>query len=208
MNSPLIYRYPLVYQAVMRLLYGRYFQARYTALASEVPDGSSVVEVCAGDCYLYRRYLRPKKVDYLALDLSSHFVSRALARGINARVFNLWQELVPPTDVVVMQGSLYQFLPKTRDVIHRLINAARVKVIVAESIRNLSDSPNPLLAAFSRKATHPAAAPDDFEGQRFNEARLVSLFQQIDSLDRYFLIPGGRDMIGIFRGKNSLATAD
>ena len=63
-----IYRNPYLYQALMRVLYGRYYEARYRAVAAEIPEETEVVELCAGDCRLYLKHLRSKQVRYVALD--------------------------------------------------------------------------------------------------------------------------------------------
>lgn len=184
----------------MRVLYGRHFRARYEAVAREIPNGASVVDVCAGDCYLYRKYLKRKGVAYIALDISKPFVVTARRRGIDAREFNMKIEALPTADVVVMQASLYYFLPDTARALEKLIAAARQRVIVAEPVRNLSDSTNPLLAAISRRSTRAASDDKDVAGDRFNEASLTELFRANPHLERMFPIPGGREMVGIFRG--------
>ncbi len=91
----------------MRLLYGRHFGERYAAIAEYIPIGTSVVDVCAGDCYLYRKHLHRKSIRYLGLDASVRLVRWARRRGIEAREFNLWIDDVPGGDIVLMQASLY-----------------------------------------------------------------------------------------------------
>lgn len=199
-RSPLVYSNTAIYQAVMRVLYGRHFRARYEAIAREIPDGSSVVDVCAGDCYLYRNYLKRKSVSYIALDVSRPFVDAAQRRGIDAREFNMKADTLPLADYVVMQGSLFYFMPDTEAALNKLIGAARRYAIVGEPVRNLSDSKNPLLAAISRRSTRAASEAEGAAGDRFNKETLSVLFQANPRLERMFPIPGGREMVGIFRG--------
>jgi len=106
-----IYANEQLYRAIMRILYGRNFHARYRALAEEIPPRATVVDLCAGDCYLYRKFLRAQAVDYLGLDQSPALVRAAQQAGVQARQFNVWRDEIPPTGIVVMQASLYQFLP-------------------------------------------------------------------------------------------------
>ena len=199
-RSPLVYSNTALYQSVMRVLYGRHFKARYEAIAREIPEGTSVVDVCAGDCYLYRNYLKRKNVSYIALDVSKPFVDAAQRRGIDAREFNMKSDALPVADYVVMQGSLFYFMPDTAEALNKLIGAARRFAIIGEPVRNLSDSKNPLLAAISRRSTRAASEGQDAAGNRFNEETLSVLFQANPRLERSFLIPGGREMVGIFRG--------
>lgn len=185
----------------MRLLYGPHFEARYAAIAAEIGPGATVIEVCAGDCYLYRHYLQQKSVKYLGLDLSPQFVAWSQARGVTAREFNLWQERIPPGEIIVMQASLYQFLPAAREIVEKLLTAASQKVIIAEPIRNLADSNYRFLAQFSRWLTRPNRTHTDYEGQHFNEQTLTGLFQSFAAFERILPTPGKRELVGVFRGQ-------
>ncbi len=198
----LIYSNERLYRALMRVLYGRHFAARYRALASEIPEGSSVVDLCAGDCYLYRQHLCAKSVKYLGLDLSPAFVRAAQKHGVNARVFNVWQDEIPRADIVLMQASLYQFLPRAEEIVAKMLAAARRKVIIAEPVRNLSDSRLAWLAKLSQILTHPTKEDSSYSGERFREESLAQVFKTFPAFQKFFFIPGGREMVGIFRGNN------
>ena len=54
----------------MMALYGRHYRERQRVVADLVPAGASVVELCAGPGFLYRRHLEKKDVRYKGLDLS------------------------------------------------------------------------------------------------------------------------------------------
>jgi hypothetical protein len=108
----LVYRSPFVYELVMRALYGRHYAARYRAVADLIPAGSSALDLCCGPGFLYERYLRPKGVSYTGLDLNPRFVDRVCRVGGRGLVWDLGEDQpLPPADSVVMQASLYQFLP-------------------------------------------------------------------------------------------------
>jgi hypothetical protein len=190
-----------MYQAAMRLLYGRHFDERYAAIAEHIPTGTSVVDVCAGDCYLYRKHLRRKSVAYLGLDASARLVGWARRQGVEAREFNLWIDDVPGGDIVLMQASLYQFVPHEQEIVKKLIAAARGKVIISEPIHNLSSSRNPLMAALGRSLTVPTPAGHPYSGRRFERDSLSGLFRSFDELEHTFSLAGGKEMAGIFRGR-------
>jgi len=195
--TPLIYRSPRVYGLLMRGLYGRHYGDRYVAVAAEVPRGASVLDVCAGDCRLFTRHLRQAGVSYRALDVSPTFVAHARARGIDATLFDLARDELPVADVVVMQGSLYQFIAEAPKVLQRLRRAARLEVVVAEPVRNLSDTP--VLGAIARQLTR--VRPGEQRGPaRFDAASLRRLFEGAEGFERAYPIPGGRELVGIFRG--------
>ena len=194
----LIYSNPILYQFVMRFLYGSHFEDRYRALASEIPAGSCVVDLCCGDCYFYTHYLKQKKIAYLGLDLSPKFIASAQARGIHARQFDALKDPIPAGDIVMMQASLYHFLPHAEPVIRRMLTSAGQKVIIAEPIQNMSASTNPLLAMVARLATRPGPKDQPYSGHRFDEKSLTELFNSFEALNRVFFIPGNREMVGIF----------
>jgi SAM-dependent methyltransferase len=195
--TPLIYRSPRVYGLVMRGLYGRHYGDRYAAVASEVPASCSVLDVCAGDCLLFTRHLRGAEVRYRALDVSPEFVAHARARGIDAGVFDLTDGELPVSDVVVMQGSLYQFITGAAEVLQKLRRAARVKVVVAEPVRNLSDTP--IVGALARQLTRVGRSRDHGPA-RFDVESLTRLFERAEGFERAYPIPGGRELVGVFGG--------
>src|SRR5215471_8902261 len=199
MAASVIYSWPALYEAVMLLLYGRHYSARYRILADLIPAGSSVLDLCCGPAVLYHRYLRHKDVRYTGLDVSNRFIDRLRQRGAAAEVWDVGSAAALPTaDYVVMQASLYQFLPDPSPVLHRMLQAARVQVIIAEPIRNLADSEVPLASALARRFTDPGNGPS---ARRFTEQSLIRFFQPyLPRCARTFLIPGGRERVYVLHG--------
>ncbi|MDM8554462.1 class I SAM-dependent methyltransferase [Desulfococcaceae bacterium HSG7] len=196
-----IYSNRLIYTLLMRLLYGRFFNARYQAISNITPQGADIVDVCSGDCRLYLNFLREKKVKYLGLDYSPHFVKQAKKANVKAKLFNVWKRDIPPADFLIMQASLYQFIPHEKMILEKLLNASKKKVIVAEPIRNLSDSRSVLIARLSRTLTRSKSDCGVYTGKRFNKKKLIKLFHKFDEFQKSFLIPGGREIVGVFRGR-------
>lgn len=194
-----IYSNRRAYHWLMRSLYGRHFEDRYRAIAAQVPASSRVVDVCAGDAYLYLKHLRPKAVSYLALDASPQLVAWARRRGVAARRFDLWNDDLPDGDIVIMQASLYQFLPQADRMVDKLLAAARQQVIITEPIRNIADSDNPVLALIGKRFTRPAGA--QYAAQRFNRDSFTALCNSFPELQTLAELPGGREMLAVFRGR-------
>ena len=48
MTPSLIYRSAATYELVMRVLYGRHYQARLDVIAEQVRPGATVLELCPG----------------------------------------------------------------------------------------------------------------------------------------------------------------
>jgi hypothetical protein len=190
----LIYKNALLYEAVMVALYGRYYKARYQAIAGLIPSGATVLDLCCGPAILYDRYLRNKIVQYTGLDLSQAFIRKLNAIGGRGLVWNLQDETpLPGADYVIMQASLYQFLPDAEAMLERMLRAARKQVIVAEPVRNIASSQNRLAAAIGRRLTKPG---DGQSAHRFTIETLDRFFLPYNSsVANSFLIPGGREKV-------------
>ncbi len=197
MSSSLVYRNTWIYELIMRALYGRHYSARYRALAELIPEGSSVLDLCCGPGVLFDRYLRQKGVSYTGLDVNRGFIERINRRGGRGLIWDLHGDAPLPTaDVVVMQASLYHFLPDPGPLVDRMIAAAGRLVIIAEPVRNLADSRIPLLAMIARRQTNPGLGEPAL---RFTEASLDQFLESRSPPPGHrFLIPGGREKVYVF----------
>jgi len=193
-STSLIYRNRAVYELMMRGLYGRHYAARYRAIAELVPEGADVLDVCCGPATLYTRYLRHRNVRYTGLDLNEKFVAGVTRAGGAGRVWNMRSsQPLPPADVVIMQASLYHFLPDAAPVLDRMLAAARERVVLAEPVRNLATSRNRLLALIGQRFTD---AGDGSQAHRFTEASLADLMRGYRArIVRDELIAGGREKL-------------
>jgi len=194
----LIYRSAWGYGLAMRVLYGRYYAARDAAVAVHIPDGASVLELCCGPARLYLRELRGRIGSYVALDASARFVERLRRRGVDARRADVATADLPVADIVVMQASLYQFLPDAEAVVRRMRAAADTAVIVSEPVRNLASS---RLGVVARLAAGGAATADGALAQRFDAAALQALMAQFgDAVLFQGPVPGGREHVYVLSG--------
>ena len=201
MTASLIYKNAVIYEGLMRALYGSAYHARFEALAELIPEGGSVLDVCCGPATLFHRYLRQKAVYYTGLDINRTFIERLSASGGIGMVWNLEEDRpLPRNQYVIMQSSLYHFLPDAAPIVERMLAAAERKVLIAEPIRNVADSPSPLLALLARKLTNPGTGD---QPHRFNEARLDALLQpyrQRGQVVESRLIAGGREKLYVLAG--------
>jgi SAM-dependent methyltransferase len=195
-STSFIYRSSLLYELAMLALYGRHYASRYRAIAELVPNGSSVLDLCCGPALLYHRYLRHKLVRYTGLDVNAEFIDRLTRRGASGQVWDLRSEkALPEADYVIMQASLYHFLPDPSPIMDRMLRAARRQVIVSEPVRNLSSSNSRLLALVGKLLTDPGVGN---HSQRFNEASLDQFLSRYRSLvQQSFLVAGGREKLYI-----------
>jgi SAM-dependent methyltransferase len=193
-STSLIYRNRITYELLLRALYGRHYAPRFRAIAELIPDGAAVVDLCCGPATLYTRFLREKSVDYLGLDINDGFIARLNEAGGRGEVRNLHAGTpLPEADFVIMQGSLYHFLPEPKPVIDRMLAAAHSHVIVAEPVRNMATSHNRVLAVLGRRLTNVG---DGAQANRFTEGMLEELFRDYATrVVQHSLIAGGREKL-------------
>jgi hypothetical protein len=194
-STSLIYRSAIGYELVMRALYGRHYSSRLAAIAGEVPTGATVLELCCGPATLYRRRLRGHVSGYVGIDVNPGFVSMLRRRGIDARQLDLASPgcELPPADVVIIQASLYHFLPHAERIVDRMLAAARQRVIVSEPVRNLASSGMPIVRLIGRRAADPGTGG---HATRFDERSLGALMDGYRGrVVKSFAIPGGRERV-------------
>jgi SAM-dependent methyltransferase len=155
--------------------------------------------LCCGPGTLYLRHLRRRTSGYIGIDVNPGFVARLRAHGVDARVLDLaaGEEPLPSADAVILQASLYHFLPRPERILDRMLAAARDRVIVSEPVRNLASSQNPIVARVGRRAADPGVGG---HAQRFNEASLAALMEGYRVL-RSFPIPGGREWVYVLAAR-------
>ncbi len=206
-SPSLIYRGAGVYELAMLALYGRHYSARYRALADLIAPSSSVLDVCCGPGVLYDRYLRAKAVHYTGLDLNEKFIRRLNARGGHGLVWDLRKpRQLPKADFVIMQASLYHFLPDPTTIVDGMLQAARARVIIAEPIRNLVSSKSRVLARVGRSLTK---VNDTEESLRFTEESADKFFAAYASrLSKSFLISGGREKVYVLEAVKPNVSAE
>jgi SAM-dependent methyltransferase len=195
-----MYLSPRLYTLGMRVLYWPHFEDRYKAVARLVPHGSSVVDVCCGDSYLYRAHLRRRGVHYIGLDGSPEMVAFGRREGLDVRLWDGRQDPVPSADIVIIQGSLCHFMPSVAPLVERLRSAARQYVVVSEPIRAHEVQPNPILAGISRLMTTPVNDDGHYTGSRYTMDSFKDLAASLPGFRRFYTVPGGRDLIAVLSG--------
>lgn len=193
-RSP-IYWSPGLYDLAMRLLQGPAYDAALAAVAAQVPDGATVVDVCAGSCRLFRTHLAKKGCRYVALDGNGRLVSAARRRGIDARLWDAARDPVPAADVVVMTSSLYHFHAHAPDLLARLRAAARQRLLVSEPVENLSASAHAPVRALAGWLSDPGVG----EGEHRFRYDLASFRALVEGAGARLLhAPGERNALAVF----------
>ena len=194
MRSP-VYWHPFLYHIIMRLLYGKDFNSRYEALANLIPPNASVSELCMGDGFLFHKFLTLKNIKYIGLDFNKTCIKAANRKKIKVQLHNVLVDGIPPADFVIMQGSLYQFIPNEDVIIQKMLDAASVAVIIAEPIRNRADSKNIFVSSLAKYAVNPGSGHIT---KRFNEKTLLECFRRHKEFREEQIVDSGKELVGVF----------
>jgi len=62
-----IYSSPLLCRWAMKMRFRDYYTSRLQKVAAEIPYGSKVIDLCCGDCAIYRRFLRYREKELVDL---------------------------------------------------------------------------------------------------------------------------------------------
>jgi len=194
-----IYRFPALYRLAMRVGYGRDYARRHALVTDLVADGighrGDVLELCCGDLALYQHLARRGLAgSYLGLEESRAMLRLARRRGVDVRAFDVRAGgVLPRAAAVIMQASLYQFHDIADILLPRLWAAARRLLLIAEPVRNVSQSRSAVARWLARILT---GTDDRVHTFRYTEATLLELYRRcgipVSRLDR---TPGGREVI-------------
>jgi hypothetical protein len=199
-SESLIYKNAFLYESLMLALYGAAYFERYRAIADLIPAGATVTDLCCGPATVFQRYLKAKGVQYTGLDINARFVGALTRNGGRGLQWDMHDgRPFPPADYVLMHASLYHFLPDPHPIVARMLAAANQKVLIAEPIRNMADSPVKALAWLAKKWTNAGTGE---QAQRFDENRLDSFFepyQAAGAVEAAMLMAGGREKLYILR---------
>lgn len=199
-QTSLIYKYPSLYTWFIKFLYRRHYASRYRAISDEIEDNTSVIEICCGDCALYVQALK-NRVSYTGIDINPYFINRAAHLSINVRLLDVFKDTLPDADYVVMQGSLYQFIPHHKKIVENLLNSCRHKVIISEPIRNISNSTNRIISFIARYSVNPGTGD---KVHRFTETSYREFFNKYFKgfIEKFAFIPGKRELMVVLKVKN------
>ena len=109
---------------------------------------------------------------------------------------------MPKADIIILQGSLYQFQPNQKLIIDKLLFNAKKKVIISEPIINIANSENSFIAFIAKYTVNPGTG---HRTKRFTKQSLDHFFQSNYNkiIESRFFIAGGRDLVYILNKKNN-----
>jgi SAM-dependent methyltransferase len=191
-----LYRFPALYGLAMRLAYRQDYRARHTLIADMIGRSTNVLELCCGGLELYRHLATRGLVRaYIGLEQSPAMLRLGKRRGVDVRAFDVRAggEL-PRAETVIMQASLYQFHDLAETLLGRLWTAARRLLVIAEPVRNLSQSRNTLARWLARELTR--TVDGRVHAFRYTEAALLDLYDRCHiPVSRLERTRGGRELV-------------
>lgn len=200
----IIYWHPEIYTLFMKLLCGRHYRRRYIELRNLIDSNSSLLDVCCGDCKLYE-FLKDKNIEYTGLDFNPIFIKKANERRINARLCNIHKDNIPSADYVVIQSSLYQFIPEHVKVLQKLFKATNRYLVISECLNSYSVSKSWIFSYVGKKLNNPG---DGIKALRFNMEMLKEAIEPFrGDVVKEFFAGNKTDYIVVIR-KNNAAKSD
>jgi hypothetical protein len=106
----------------------------WKAVVQWIPEGAYVVDVAAGTGRFYRDVLAGHISVYVALDINAAFIEYMKRQDIDARFSDIRKDPIPPGDIVVILSALYHFKGMESDILKKLLNAARQRLIIVEPL--------------------------------------------------------------------------
>jgi ubiquinone/menaquinone biosynthesis C-methylase UbiE len=199
MKTSLVYKSPFIYSLIMMFLYRKNYKDRFRVIAEEIKEGAKVLDVCCGDCALYTLFLKDK-VDYTGVDITESFINSAKKKSIDIISLDVSCSELPQADYVVMQASLYQFMPQHKQIVDRLLKSALNKVIITEPIVNLSTSDNKLISYIASRSANPGTG---HKKGRFVEETFRNFFMDNYNLliESVKFVPGKRELMVVLNAK-------
>jgi len=171
----LIYSSPLLLEFMLRLKYGRFYGLRLKRVIQEIPVGAKVIDLCCGDCAIYFRDLYRKGIDYLGIDINQRMARQVNEKGAKVIVADVRTYEIPPCDVLLCLGSLYQFSDTSARVI-QLAQQVANKIVLLEPVKNFASSKNPLISSIAARMTDFGEGPVSFRFEEDYLAKMLSNF--------------------------------
>ena len=194
-SSGLIYRHVHLYRLAMWLLYRRERDRERDRVLAAIAPGSSVVDLCCGDCRIAPALLA-RNCTYLGLDINVGFLERARRRGLDVRYWAGEPHEIPEADVICMLSSLYQFIPDEANMVGTMVSRARKRAIITEPVRNWATSSFPLLRTIAESLTRVNGRSFP---ERLSEQNMIALAELAKRNGASATLAGlGRDVVLIF----------
>lgn len=171
------------------------YRERYRTVCGLIPDGVRLVDYCCGDAEIYTSHLKDRKIDYLGLDFNDRFVSVLRKRGVPCLKLDILMSDAIVADYSLMMGSLYQFIPRHKELVDKILMRAK-RFVISEPVRNNTESQHWLIRKLAYSLNDPG---DGTKRYRFTEESFRDFLANYE--DRIVtVVPGEIEMTVVLRG--------
>jgi SAM-dependent methyltransferase len=193
----IIYRYPQVYDLVVKALHGKSLKKRYEIIGNEIGENKKVFELGCGTSMIYP-FLH-KGCEFEGWDLNERFLKYCRKREIKVSRKDIFDfQDYPENDVTLICDVLHHVIPRHEMLVMEALKRSK-KVIVSEPARSFK--PPKLLTPivyFFNYVLGDYDGINDAHSQLewdYNEVRLRSFFQRLGCTKT---INVGWDMVAVF----------
>ena len=114
---------------------------------------------------------RDNIIKYTGIDFNNVFLNHLRKKKIDVIHMDINQEKIPiKADYVVLQSSLYQFIPNHLQIIRKLLDVTQKYLIIQETVVSYTQSSNLLLSIIGKILNNPG---DGYKTQRLDKQNLL-----------------------------------
>ncbi len=124
-----IYRHPILYNKMLRLIHRKALYRRYRHVADTIGGGKKVFELACGTALIHRFLHNDCK--YIGWDLNARFVQHCKDKGINAKERDIFDfNGYPKNDVTIVCDVLHHIFPRDRQLVENALKKTKKLIIV------------------------------------------------------------------------------
>jgi len=169
----LIYKFPWLYERVMKLLHGADLDGRYRKIAEFIGKGT-VLDIGCGTGLL-AAYLKPR-VKYIGIDLNERFLKYAHKKGLDVFKINVLDvKAYPPADYYVICDLLHHINPKHQTLLKELCALGGTLIVCEPFVTSKSKLKRLLIRAI---VDYDFINPPRLDLSWHNEQELMDLFKK------------------------------
>lgn len=198
----LAYRYPQLYDLLVRIIHGKSLEQRYKIIGEEVGEHKKVFELGCGTAMVYP-FLH-NSCEYEGWDLNERFLAFCRRRGITVSKKDVFDfKDYPDNDVILICDLLHHLAPNHERLVIGALERSK-KVIISEPARSLK--PPKMIKPLVLLSNYLVF---DYDGINqlnqtlkwdYNEEKLSDFFKMLGSTK---IVTVGWDMIAVFDDHNS-----
>ncbi len=193
----IVYKYPQMYNLLVRTIHGKSLSKRYTIIGNEIGENKKVFELGCGTSLVYP-FLH-KGCEYMGWDLNENFLEYGRKQGIQVSKGDIFGfQNYPDSDVILICDLLHHVIPNHEKLVVEALKRTK-RLIISEPARSFKPpkilKPLGVLLNYlflDYDGINPASQTLEWD---YSEEKLKKLFQKLGCTKT---INVGWDMIAVF----------